>query len=83
MWKCNSRTKLRRYGGDGEMKQQIVHALQKYVLNPPIKLLFCYRPRAARIRRELCALFSAKRILRSAEKQRMERANCKGFGIAP
>ena len=23
-----------------EMKQQIVHALQKYVLNPPIKLLF-------------------------------------------
>jgi deazaflavin-dependent oxidoreductase (nitroreductase family) len=22
------------------MKQQIVHALQKYVLNPPIKLLF-------------------------------------------
>ena len=40
MRKCNSRTKLRRYGGDGEMKQQIVHALQKYVLNPPIKLLF-------------------------------------------
>ena len=23
-----------------EMKQQIVHALQKYVLNPPIKVLF-------------------------------------------
>jgi hypothetical protein len=23
-----------------KMKQQIVHALQKYVLNPPIKLLF-------------------------------------------
>jgi deazaflavin-dependent oxidoreductase (nitroreductase family) len=23
-----------------EMKQQIVHALQKYVLNPPIKMLF-------------------------------------------
>ena len=26
--------------GDGEMKQQIVHPLQKYILNPPIKLLF-------------------------------------------
>ena len=25
------------------MKQQIVHALQKYVLNPPIKLLFAIR----------------------------------------
>jgi hypothetical protein len=30
---------VQRYGGD-EMKHQIVHALQKYVLNPPIKPLF-------------------------------------------
>ena len=36
---CNEERRLLRYGGD-EMKHQVVHALQKYVLNPPIKLLF-------------------------------------------
>jgi len=36
---CSERRRLLRYGGE-EMKHQIVHALQKYVLNPPIKLLF-------------------------------------------
>jgi hypothetical protein len=37
---CSEKRKLLEYGGDDEIKRQIVHALQKYVLNPPIKLLF-------------------------------------------
>ena len=36
---CSERRRLLRYGCE-EMKHQLIHALQKYVLNPPIKLLF-------------------------------------------